>query len=273
MATRINDSVLGALERPTLAWLARRLPAWVTPDQLTVLGIAGALIAAAGFILARGAIAWLWLSCLGLIINWFGDSLDGTLARYRRIERPRYGFFIDHTSDLFCQVIVFLAFGLSPGVHFAVACLGLIAFLMAFIYTMIGTEVRDTMRITYAGFGPTEIRALFLLGNLFTLGFGVVDLRRWIGPLEALGPVSIQDLVMALLALAGVTMIAVLAIGEARALAIEDPSTVPKRRKSDRPPAPTAPQVELPSPATRERGGGEGRVEGTEPAIVPPRKA
>jgi phosphatidylglycerophosphate synthase len=256
MATRINDSVLGALERPTLAWLARRLPAWVTPDQLTVLGIAGALIAAAGFILARGAIAWLWLSCLGLIINWFGDSLDGTLARYRRIERPRYGFFIDHTSDLFCQVIVFLAFGLSPGVHFAVACLGLIAFLMAFIYTMIGTEVRDTMRITYAGFGPTEIRVLFLIGNLFTLSFGVVDLGRWIRPLAPLGPVSIHDLVMALLAAGGVGILVVLSLQEARALALEDPSKVPKRRKTDQPIAPSP--NGLSSPAARERGGGEG---------------
>jgi phosphatidylglycerophosphate synthase len=233
MAHRINDSVLGLVERPILAWLAQRMPQWVTPDLLTIIGVTGALIAATGFVLAGRAIPWLWLSCLGLAINWFGDSLDGTLARYRKIERPRYGFFVDHTSDLFCQVVIFLAFGLSPGMHFTVACLGLIVFLMAFIYTMIGTEVRDTMRITYAGFGPTEIRALFFAGNLFTLAFGVVDVGQWIGPLQALGPVSIHELVMTLLAVGGVTIIAGMAWVEGHALAIEDPSTVPRRRATD----------------------------------------
>ena len=231
-AKRVNDSVLGALERPALAWLADRLPGWVLPDHLTALGVLGALLAAAGFVLSRWSIPWLWLSCLGLLTNWFGDSLDGTLARRRKIERPRYGFFVDHTSDLFGQAIVFLSVGISPCAHFAVACLALIAFLMAFVYTLIGAQVRDTMRITYLGFGPTEIRFLLLFGNLITLAVGVIDLGTWITPLAVLGPVSIHDLVMSVLALAGTGTIASLAIREARALAREDPPAT-KAKGSD----------------------------------------
>ena len=96
---RVNDSVLGALERPALAWMAVRLPAAVVPDHLTAFGAVGAVLTAAGYVLSRRSLSWLWLACAGLFINWLGDSLDGTLARLRHIERPRYGFFIDHTSD------------------------------------------------------------------------------------------------------------------------------------------------------------------------------
>jgi phosphatidylglycerophosphate synthase len=220
---RVNDSVLGGLERPTLAWFAQRFPAWVIPNHLTALGFFGAWLTAAGFVLSRWSLPWLWLACAGLLANWFGDSLDGTLARRRRIERPRYGFFVDHTSDLFSQVIIFLALGLSPCAHFAVACLGLIAFLMAFVFTLIGAHVRQTMRITYFGFGPTEIRALLLLGNLLTLAFGIFDLQEWFPALRVFGPVSIHDLVISLLALIGVGLIAVLAVRDARTLAAEDP--------------------------------------------------
>jgi phosphatidylglycerophosphate synthase len=131
---RINESVLGPLERPALAWLVRRLPPKVVPDHLTAFGVCGALLTATGFVLSCRSLTWLWLASLGLIINWLGDSLDGNLARLRHIERPRYGFFIDHTSDLFCQSLTFIALGLSPLAHFGMACLGLITFLMAFVY-------------------------------------------------------------------------------------------------------------------------------------------
>ena len=220
---RVNDSVLGAWERPALAWLAARLPARVVPDHLTALGVLGALLTAAGYVLSRGSLLWLWLACLGLMVNWFGDSLDGTLARLRHIERPRYGFFIDHTSDLFCQVVTFLSLGLSPLVHFGMACVALITFLMAFVYTLIAAQTRATMRITYFYFGPTEIRALLLLGNLISLSVGVVDLRRWIAGLPGSGSVSIHDAFIALLAASGVVVIALLAWRDARVLSVEDP--------------------------------------------------
>ncbi|MGP0085684.1 MAG: CDP-alcohol phosphatidyltransferase family protein [Steroidobacteraceae bacterium] len=220
---RINDSVLGTWERPTLAWLAGRLPHAVVPDHLTAFGVFGAMLTATGYVLSRESLAWLWLANAGLLINWFGDSLDGTLARLRRIERPRYGFFIDHTSDLFCQTITFISLGVSPLAHFAVACLGLITFLIAFVYTLITAQARGTMRITYFYFGPTEIRALLFLGNLLTLAVGVIDLRPWLSILPGSGAVSIHDIGIALLALSGLIVIALLAISDARALAREDP--------------------------------------------------
>jgi phosphatidylglycerophosphate synthase len=220
---RVNDSVLGKWERPALAWLAAQLPVRVVPDHLTALGVLGALLTAAGYVLSRASLMWLWLSCLGLMVNWIGDSLDGTLARLRHIERPRYGFFIDHTSDLFCQAVTFLSLGVSPLVHFSMACLALITFLMAFVYSLITAQARATMRITYLYFGPTEIRALLVLGNLIALSFGVVDLRRWLAGFPGGGTVSIHDAVIALLAASGVVVIALLAWRDAQVLKIEDP--------------------------------------------------
>ena len=209
----MNDSVLGPLERPALLWMAQRLPSWILPNHLTALGMFGAAVTAAGFILSHWSLSWLWLASLGLVANWLGDSLDGTLARRRLIERPRFGFFLDHTSDLFSQIMIFVSLGISPCAHFSVACLGLIAFLVAFVYTLIGVHVRNTMRITYVGFGPTEIRALLLLGNLSTLAIGVVHF----------GPLTGHDLVILVLSVGAVGLIAVLALREGRALAVEDP--------------------------------------------------
>jgi archaetidylinositol phosphate synthase len=220
---RINDSVLGPLERPALAWLVRRLPASVVPDHLTAFGVFGALLTATGFVLSGRSLTWLWLASLGLIVNWLGDSLDGNLARLRHIERPRYGFFIDHTTDLFCQSLTFIALGISPLAHFGMACLGLITFLMAFVYTLIAAQTRATMRITYFYFGPTEIRALLLLGNLLTLVLGVVDLRHWFAGIPGTVSISIHDAFIAVLVVVGVVVIALLAWRDARALSVEDP--------------------------------------------------
>jgi archaetidylinositol phosphate synthase len=220
---RINDSLLGPLERPALAWLVRRLPLKVVPDHLTAFGVFGACLTAAGFVLSSRALPWLWLANLGLIVNWLGDSLDGNLARLRHIERPRYGFFVDHTSDLFCQSLTFIALGISPLTHFGMACVGLIAFLMAFVYTLIAAQTRATMRITYFYFGPTEIRTLLLLGNLLALAFGVVDLRHWFAAFPGERSVSIHDAFIAILAASGVVVIALLAWRDARVLSMEDP--------------------------------------------------
>jgi archaetidylinositol phosphate synthase len=204
------------------------MPAAIVPDQLTALGVVGSLLTVAGYLLSRSSLTWLCLASVGLCINWFGDSLDGTLARVRRIERPRYGFFIDHTSDLFCQIITFLALGMSPLAHFGAACLGLITFLLAFVYSLITAYARATMRITYFFFGPTEIRALLLLGNLLALAGGVVDMRPWLTLLPGTGSITIHDFGITLLSLAGVTAIAMHAIPDARALAAEDPPPAPR---------------------------------------------
>jgi archaetidylinositol phosphate synthase len=220
---RFNASVLGPLERPALAWMAAHMPARVTPDHLTILGILGAMLAAAGYVLSRQSLLWLGLASAGLLLNWIGDSVDGTLARYRKIERPRYGFFVDHSSDLFGNVMVFLSLGMSPCAHFSIACLGLIAFLMCFVFTLLGAHVRSSMRITYLGFGPTEIRALLFFGNLMVLINGVVSVRLPLWPFDQYGPLSTYDLGILILAFAGVLLIASMAIRESRALALEDP--------------------------------------------------
>jgi archaetidylinositol phosphate synthase len=127
---RVNDILLGSLERPTLKWLAAHMPAWVTPDTCTMVGVLGSLGVAASYILTMYDRNFLWLASLGFIVNWLGDSLDGTLARYRRIERPIYGFFVDHTIDVFSVSVIVLGLGLTPYVSFNVACLMLIAYLL-----------------------------------------------------------------------------------------------------------------------------------------------
>jgi archaetidylinositol phosphate synthase len=224
--------------------MAERLSSRILPDHLTALGLAGALAASVGYVASRWSIHWLWLACAGLLLNWIGDSLDGTLARLRRIERPRYGFFVDHTSDLFAQAMIFLALGLSPCAHFAVACTGLIAFLMAFVYSLICAKVSDTLRITYFGFGPTEIRALLIAGNLLTLRNGaVLDVSPWFAPGGHLGPVSLYEFFIVVISAIMVVALMVLAICERRALAGEE-----ARRPSAVRPEPLATGQELLSP-------------------------
>lgn len=232
LAKRLNDSALGALERPALAWAADRLPASVTPDHLTFIGVAGALAAAAGYVASHWSLQWLWLASAGLLLNWAGDSLDGTVARLRRIERPRYGFFVDHTTDLFSQSAVFLALGASPCSHFGVACLALVTFLGAFVYSLIGLKVRNTLRITYFGFGPTEIRALLIAGNLLTLACGVLDLGPWITPHQWREPVTIYELVIVLICAITIPALAMLAVRESQDLSREDPQPASTPRTS-----------------------------------------
>src|SRR5690554_1249164 len=98
---RVNDILLGPLERPTLQWLASHMPAWVTPDLCTIVGLFGSVSIAISYILTIYDRNFLWLASLGFVIHWLGDSLDGTLARHRRIERPVFGFFVDHVADAF----------------------------------------------------------------------------------------------------------------------------------------------------------------------------
>jgi archaetidylinositol phosphate synthase len=222
-ARRVNDSALGVLERPALAWLARRVPRRMTPDHLTLIGLSGALAAAAAYFASRWSIQWLWLASAGLAVNWAGDSLDGTVARLRGAERQRYGFFVDHTTDLFSQSLIFLALGASPCTRFGVAAIALIAFLVAFVYSLICFKATETMRITYFRFGPTEIRALLVIGNLLTLAVGVLDLSRWWAPLGVFGRVTVYELFIVAICLLMLPSLALLAIRESRALALVDP--------------------------------------------------
>lgn len=192
---RINDILLGPLERPALQWLARHMPAWMNPDILTGIGTFGAVLIAVSYWLTNDSAWFLWLASLGLLINWFGDSLDGTLARYRKIERPKYGFFIDHTVDAVNETIIFLGFGLSPYLRFEIACLALIGYLLMSVLVYVETAVRGVFKISYGKLGPTEIRALAILLNTFIFFFGNPSFKL------PFGSTTVIDLAMLIIAL------------------------------------------------------------------------
>ena len=165
-AARIQTSILNPLEKKVLVWLAQRMPSWVTSDMLTLVGFLGALVMATGYALANLNLNWLWLSCLGLVINWFGDSLDGSLARVRNTQRKTYGFFIDHNVDVINETIMFVGVGLSPLVNMSFAMFALVAYFMLSIYVYIDCHLKGEMRLTYAGMGPTEFRLALILVNI-----------------------------------------------------------------------------------------------------------
>jgi phosphatidylglycerophosphate synthase len=184
-AKRINDILFGPLERPALKWLAEHMPAWMNPDILTAIGLVGTLMNFAGYLLSGLNINFLWLAIFGYVVNWFGDSLDGTLARHRHIERPRYGFLVDHTVDVISGVILVLGIGLSPFCNFTIASLTLIAWLMTNVLVGLLTIVNGVFRISSGKIGPTEIRVILIIGTLaiyvypkalFTAPFGAVSL-------------------------------------------------------------------------------------------------
>ena len=162
---RINDILLGPLERPTLKWLAARMPMWITPDICTMIGVFGALFTAVSYLLSIYDPSFLWFASIGFIIHWLGDSLDGTLARYRHIERPIFGFFVDHVTDAFSATVIFLGLGVTPYVSFNIACLTLIAYLLLCVLVFIRTGVASEFKISYSKLGPTEIRMFAILLN------------------------------------------------------------------------------------------------------------
>lgn len=174
--TRINNMILGPLERPILQWLAAHMPAWVTPDICTAIGILGALLTGISYGLSNYNPVFLWLASLGFVLNWFGDSLDGTLARYRRIERPMYGYFVDHTTDMICQVMIGIGLGVSPYVSFNVAILMVLAYVLLSGLVYLRTYVAGEFKISYSGLGPTESRVVAVFLNTAMYFSGVQKL-------------------------------------------------------------------------------------------------
>ncbi len=169
---RENDILLGFLERPALKWLAAHMPAWVTPDVLTWIGILASILIFISYALTNISEYFLILASFGFVLNWFGDSLDGTLARYRHIERPRFGFLIDHFVDAISTVLIFIGLGISPYVDITVASMGVIAYLLVSIMVYLITYVTGVFNITSAKIGPTEIRVLAILANTTMLIIG-----------------------------------------------------------------------------------------------------
>lgn len=210
---RVNDILLGPLERPALRWLAARMPGWVTPDVLTGIGILGSILIFASYCLSNIAVGFLWLASLGLVINWFGDSLDGTLARHRKIERPKFGFFIDHTVDAFSEMLVVLGLGLTPYVRFDVACLALIGYLLVSVLVYVRTYVEGVFKISYGKLGPTEVRVIIMLLNAAMFFTGAPELS-WAQSLF-----TVYDLAVAIVAVVLFLIFAVSTVQGARELA------------------------------------------------------
>jgi len=170
---RVNNSLLASGERALLAALVKRLPAWVTPDHLTISGLFGALFTAAGFVACHKSLLFLTLVVFGLFLNWFGDSLDGTLARHRKIERPRYGYFVDHSCDLIAQTTIILGLGFSPFFSVPSALLVLSLYLLMSSYTYLKVAIAREHHLSYGGMGATEFRILIALWAM---------IAAWIGP-------------------------------------------------------------------------------------------
>jgi phosphatidylglycerophosphate synthase len=198
--TRINDIFLGPLERPALKWLAAHTPAWWTPDHYTITGVLGGFIILAGYALSNLHPGFLWLANLGFLVNWVGDSLDGTLARFRDIQRPIYGFYIDHVTDAAMQVLIFTGLGLTPYVSFNVACLALVGYLLLSVLVYVRTCLVGEFKISYGKLGPTEARALAVLLNVVMFVFRE---QGWPVRLGAFGQLTVNpyDLVVGAIAL------------------------------------------------------------------------
>ena len=164
-SVRIQTSVLSKIEKRVLIWLAQRQPRWVNSDMLTFLGTIGALIIAAGYVLSNKNINFLWLSSFGFIVNWYGDSLDGTLARVRHCQRPNYGYYLDHSVDAINEIFMFIGIGLSSFLDIRIAMAGLIIYFLLTINVSINAHLKGEFRLTYAKMGPTEFRIIMIIIN------------------------------------------------------------------------------------------------------------
>jgi len=184
-STRIQTSLVNKAERRLLIWLAERQPRWVSSDMLTFVGTIGAIIIFSGYALCTLDYRWLWLASLGFVINWYGDSLDGTLARVRNTQRPVYGFFIDHNIDGINETLMFVGLGLSPFIHLGTALLVLVVYLLLSIYVYINAHLKGEFKLTYAKMGPTEFRMLAIVLN--TVLIFAPGLRTYTLPVTLLG--------------------------------------------------------------------------------------
>jgi archaetidylinositol phosphate synthase len=167
MHVREHTSVLAAAEKRLLEALARRMPAWVTPDGLTLVGLLSMAAAGAAFAAVR-LTPWSAAAVIAaLALNWFGDSLDGTLARVRRCERPRYGYYVDHVIDLAGTAFLIAGMACSGRMSPLIALGLLAAYLLVSAEAYLATHSVGIFRIAFAGFGPTELRIVLAIGAVF----------------------------------------------------------------------------------------------------------
>jgi len=176
---REKKFLLAVLEARVLEWIARRLPGGLKPDHLTALGVVASIAIAASYVLSNGDKLWLWAASALLVVHWLGDSLDGTLARVRKSERPRYGYYLDHLVDAFATAAIGIGLGLSPYMLLAVGLTIVVAYLILSINTYLETHAFGVFTLGYGRFGPTEARLMLIAVNtllvLGIVGNGLLD--------------------------------------------------------------------------------------------------
>jgi len=175
-AERLQESILTPLEKRLLNWLAGRMPQWVNSDHLTLLGFAAMFLTGLCYCLASKQPAFLLVGSFCLALNWFGDSLDGTLARYRKRQRPRYGFYVDHIVDAFGIAFVLIGLGLSGYISPILALGFLSAYFLMNIEIYLTTYTLGEFKLSYGILGPSELRVFVAMGNLFLLSRKTVHL-------------------------------------------------------------------------------------------------
>ena len=163
---REHRSLLAAIEKRLLIAMAQRLPGWVHSDHLTGLAMTAMVVASAAFACSRWDTRALWIVVAALAVNWFGDSLDGTLARVRKVERPRYGFYVDHVVDILGITILLAGLAASTFMSPIIALSLVVAYLLVSGEVFLATAVRGVFRMSFAGFGPTELRILLAIGTI-----------------------------------------------------------------------------------------------------------
>ena len=220
-AAREKTFLLARPEARVLEWIARRLPRYVMPDHLTLLGVLAAVGIAAAYALSNRDPVWLWAASGLLVVHWLGDSLDGTLARVRRTERPRYGYYLDHLVDAIATALIGIGLGLSPYMLLATGLAIVVAYLVLSINTYLETNVLGVFSLGYGRLGPTEARlALIVVNTLLALGLAPAVSLVGVG-------VTVLDVVGLAVAALMVAGLAARAARNLRELALQEPASRP----------------------------------------------
>ena len=200
-AEREPGFLLALPERSLLRWIAARLPRWILPDDLTALGVLASLGICAAYGLSNNGTAWLWVASALLVVQWLGDSLDGTLARVRGIERPTYGYYIDHLVDAISTAAIGIGLGISPYMLLSIGTLIVVGYLVLSINVYLESFAFGRFNIGYGYIGPTEMRLILIaLNTALALGAGEFDLVSLaLTPLDVVGMVIIAGMAVMLI--------------------------------------------------------------------------
>jgi len=208
---RQHGSILAAVEKRALVWMAERLPLWLNSDHLTLLGFAAMLMAGIAYWAASRNKLALWVVVIALAVNWFGDSLDGTLARVRNQQRPRYGFYVDHVLDMVGTLFLVGGLALSGYMSPLLAVGLLVTYLMVAAEEFLSTHVQSVFHLSFLRIGPTELRIILAIGTVYLLH------KPWV-QLGAIGVFRLFD-VGGVVAIAGLVLkLVVCAVRNSRAL-------------------------------------------------------